>query len=242
MHACIMIIAVWTRYYLRLLLSEENISKMNYLEQAFILALAVCASAGRVRYVKPDASSLLSCPGQPCFTLDQYTQQRAFTTGATFVFLSGNHAPQNPIVLRNSYNITFVGKDTVSSATITCKHRVSITCENVSDLTITRLIFLLHPSNSSGNSSSVLKIVYSLRIALSYLTFKGSGAFAGPFARALYSVHSSITVNSSLFQGNTGYFGGAIVVLMSNLTLANNIFTQNRADTNEVPFTLNLGV
>ena len=43
--------------------------------------------------MRPTDSLILSCPGEPCLTLGQYTQQASkyFTTGSTFVFLAGNH-------------------------------------------------------------------------------------------------------------------------------------------------------
>ena len=66
-------------------------------------------SALHERYVKPDNPSSLSCPGQPCLTLDQYTQQAAtyFTTGSTFLFLSGNHTLQTTINLTDIHDLKF---------------------------------------------------------------------------------------------------------------------------------------
>lgn len=67
--------------------------------------------SAHVRFVKPD-NYTLSCPGQPCLTLDNYAQKESeyFTSGATFVFLAGTHILQTRIILTNTANITLSGE------------------------------------------------------------------------------------------------------------------------------------
>lgn len=74
--------------------------------------LVILSATRPVTYVRPNDSSPLSCPGQPCLTLHQYSEQNTtyFITGSTFVFLAGTHRLQGPIGLISIANITFRGE------------------------------------------------------------------------------------------------------------------------------------
>ncbi len=103
----------------------------------FAQILLLVSSTQHSRYVKP-SNSYLSCPYQPCLTLDQYTQQaeKYFTTGAIFQFLAGNHSLQNSVKIENVSEITLKRKDTNNVVIIIFKNELSILCENVTNLNV----------------------------------------------------------------------------------------------------------
>ena len=199
----------------------------------FTLTLVVCRiSTEQIHYVKPVNSSTLSCPGQPCLSLDQYIQQTAtyFTTGSTFLFLPGNHISTTAINLANISNITLKQResDYPIKVNITYSNEVCIVCQNVTDLKIEGLRFKLYSSNT--NKSSAIKLYASNGVTLSNSTFIGSGDLSKNLARAIYLVHSSITVENCIFERNTADNGGAMHMSGgSHVTLIGSAFISNKA-------------
>lgn len=187
---------------------------------ALILILVLNISAQEVRYVRGNSSSFQECPGQPCLTLDQYTRDSGlyFTTGATFVFLAGDHVPLTIVHLRNISNLTLIGNQV---SNFICKNHVAFLCSNVTNLKIENLRFVL-------NSGICFVIVNSRSVQLFNSTFKGTTS--GVWTKAIHSGRSNITIVSCLFKGNTGDDGGAISVTdRSTVGLNGNTFIGNRA-------------
>ena len=172
-------------------------------------------SALHERYVKPDNPSSLSCPGQPCLTLDQYTQQTAtyFTTGSTFLFLPGNHTLQTTIKLTDISDVKFKRSTEQDSTIHAYGNRGKILCMGVKNMTIDELIF----------KTTNLEVFKSKGIVISNSTFLGNGK------SALTCSNSSIKIINGLFERNTGNNGGAISIEVTNLDLINCIFFRNMA-------------
>ena len=116
----------------------------------FLFLLVQRTTAQKVYYVKPSGSSLnSSCPGQPCLTLAQYTEQTSdyFITSSTFVFLAGNHTVLSVINLTNISNIVFQAEEGIYSRLVSQKGSF-IVCEGVTNLKIERLELLLNYSEN----------------------------------------------------------------------------------------------
>lgn len=180
-----------------------------------ILVLVLSASTQDIRCVKPNDSSLVSCRGQPCLALDQYTQETGeyFTTGSTFVFLAGNHTQLNTVNLTNISDITLRAQEN-EPVVIACRN-VFILCRKVTKLIIVGLKFLLE------DRIEALIISYSTDILINCTAFKRSEDLTRTSARTVGITHSTLTVSNSFFKG------GAIVASTSNITLDNNVFTFN---------------
>lgn len=125
-----------------------HIRMLPLLASWLVLSLASSTLAQHELYVRSSDSSPRSCPRDPCFTLVQYVQQGThFTSGSTFVFLAGNHSIHTAISLMHTSGIALRGENgsipyiLCGNATTTC-----IRCENVSNLRIERLAFILNPS------------------------------------------------------------------------------------------------
>ena len=63
-------------------------------------------------YIRPTDATNTPCPGQPCFTIDQYANQsdRYFKSNITFKFLPGTHHLSRPLLFQDLHNVTFGDK------------------------------------------------------------------------------------------------------------------------------------
>ena len=182
----------------------------------FLILLTMLTPLTLAQYVKPDDSISLNCPGQPCLTLDQYTQQAAtyFTTGSTFLFLPGNHTLWTTINLADISDVAFRGMEEQSS-NITTIHGNSITFTGVINLTIDGLT--LNTTN--------LQVVSGEGILFS------DSIFLDNIGSALDCRNSTnITVQNCHLKGNKGEYGGAIhVELLHTLEIIDSTFIKNEA-------------
>ena len=202
------------------------IYKMWKLVFAVLLVLDISAQ-DNVRYVMPSSSSpAFICPGQPCLTLGQFTEMadRYFTTGSTFAFLAGNHSLHTALSLTNVSNMILRGDQT---ANILVERNHTIQCENVSNIQIQGLNFVL--CNFACKQESALYFTDS-QVTISECEFHGSRNKRLVKVKSVYSRFSNITLLNCLFDGNTGSRGGAIEAKEgSTLTISGTIFTGNEA-------------
>ena len=200
----------------------------SFLVSFLLQVVVLSASTHNVHYVKTDETSPLSCPGQPCLTLDQYNQQTEtyFTTGSTFVFLAGNHTIDTTVNLTSISEITLRGERN-SQVNYLCHSGYGIIIQNVSNLSIEGLVFL---SGKSAIVTVALKIIDSNGIWIHNVGFQGSYSFSELFTGLHITSSGTITVTSCSFEGNTADNGGAIYVTAeSNLTLNASTFIGNNA-------------
>ena len=209
---------------------------MQFLLLGLLILVLVASTAStqqvEIRYVRPNISSPLVCPGQPCLTLDQYTHQTSvyFTSLSTFVFLAGNHTVSNAIKIRNISGIPLTG-ETDSDVNILMWHSngVFIRCVNVIKIKIVDLKFELCFKKLIYKQVSILNFSLST-VWIHRTVFQSTGDTGETLARTRAIHISTITVVSCLFEGNTGERGGAISTLWSTITLNNNVFIGNRAN------------
>ena len=197
-------------------LSYKMVSSTSLL---LIVSFLWSTSALHERYVNPDNPSSLSCPGQPCLTLDQYTQQAAtyFTTGSTFLFLPGNHTLQTTINLTNISDLNF--KRNAEQDSTIHGNRGKILCMGVINLTFDGLTL----------KTTYLEVLESKSIMISNTTILGNGSNTYHDQSTLICFNSSITVINCHFEENTGFNGGAISIRVTNLDLINCTFIRNMA-------------
>ncbi len=176
--------------------------------------------------MKPDDAASLSCPDQPCLTLDQYLNYSSsyFTSNSTFVFLNGNHTVQKSFRLRNVSNLTLRGTGSDSKVTITFASRYStILYKYMSNLRIEWLTF----SNHEGKVLTVMEIIRSKGVTISRSTFSGN-AGSGIGKNTLYALRiteTTITIHRCQLLRNTGI--AVYNIFKSHLTLSESTFTRN---------------
>ena len=109
----------------------------------------LCEAA--VNYVKPSQPLNATCPGQPCYTLDDYlhNSSRYFLSNTTFQFLSGYHNISCSFHVRGIQKLSFtpylagtsviISSITASSLT---QLTVTVNFQSVSEISITDITFL----------------------------------------------------------------------------------------------------
>ena len=200
------------------------------MKSILIIILVVWRASAHVRYVKPDNFTMasLSCPGQPCLTLHQYTQQTAtyFTIGSTFLFLPGYHILLTTINLTGISDIEFRSMEYQSSAITIIHGNGDISFSKGINLNINGLTLKTTPMNVFSSKNIVIAnsnfLGSSLRCDNSNITvvncyFKGirSGG-------AISIVSGDLALINSNFITNSAFAGGAIFAKSSNVTMKGN--------------------
>lgn len=95
-------------------------------------------------YVLPDDSTNVSCPSQPCASINQYSLNMSNMSNVKFIFLSGKHSLTSTIIMRHVYNVTMVGVnyDSLVPAVIYSQSaRALISFVDASNITIANLVY-----------------------------------------------------------------------------------------------------
>lgn len=135
-----------------------------------LLLLSIALARRQVYYVRPNDS--YSCPGQPCLTLDKYTERtrKYFTKGSTFEFLAGNHSILNTVILSRISDVTFRGNLDLN-VTLIFKNKAAILCDHVTKLVIEKLVFLFD-YGEANEQTTALNITYSNHIVINSSAFQ----------------------------------------------------------------------
>ncbi len=113
------------------------------LSSALLLqALSFCTLAKDIRYVKPDNSLAMNCPGKPCHTLSEFSAN-SHTTGSIFAFMNGNHSLHFIMRFISVSDITLRGVDDTFIGRILLTNNGSLVCNTVSNFYIEGLTFIL---------------------------------------------------------------------------------------------------
>ena len=140
-------------------------------------------SETRISYVT--ASSDVSCPGQPCLTLEDYLQDQTmyFSDNLTMEFLPGDHLMSTGAEIANLAWFSLLGKD----STILCNGTGYFSFTNVLNVEISGLQFISCGFNNSVTSDKKLDGVLNVRNATNFILINIT--FAKLTNHALY-VHS----------------------------------------------------
>ena len=98
-----------------------------------VLLASIISQCGAIEYyVKPTDFTNITCPGQPCLTINEYTNASAYyiKSNIAFIFLPGNHISLSPIVIRDVENISIISdnKNTKILAYFSCRDVINSTC------------------------------------------------------------------------------------------------------------------
>ena len=192
-----------------------------------VMIILAWRTSADFHYVKPDNYTSQTCPGQPCLTLDQFTQQAAtyFTTGSTFLFLPGHHTQWTTVNLTNVSDVEFKGMGT--DVTIIHGNNLSISCWKVNNLTIDELTL----------KTTIIRVFRSKNILIKNSTFLGSSlscnyyCLIGKSKRggAIYAVLTDLNIINSNFIGNYAFYGGSVYIASGDLNLINSNFISGGA-------------
>ena len=189
--------------------------------QTLALAFRVSTADTHIHYVRATDTPLSDCSGQPCLSLDQYTESNNLTTGTTLLFLPGNHSLQQSILnLTSVSNVSLRGEE---GAYVLCTNSITILCENVTGFSIEGIVFLLTHEDLPG---SALTLSNSDAVITS-ATFQGSRERS---IRPILINHSEVTIQGCTFVNNKGLSSkdGAVSALAgTNLTITGSFFSRN---------------
>lgn len=191
--------------------------------------IALSISAEYTRYVRPSTLPSKHCPKQQCLTLEQYVEKadKYFTTGSTFIFLSGNHSLQTSLELVNATDIILRGEHEDPDINILCTIETTFKFDSVTNLTIECLTFILR--SNKHDLAAAITVLNSREMVIYNSTFLGSGNSNQTTACAVNAVQSNITICHCLFEGNTGTIGGSIFVEDNcYLVVSGSTFTRNQ--------------
>ena len=94
-----------------------------------VLLASIISQCGAIEYyVKPTDFTNVTCPGQPCLTINEYTNASAYyiKSNTVFTFLPGKHIAVRPVVIRDVENISLTAIHGESDANIAtqflCQH------------------------------------------------------------------------------------------------------------------------
>ena len=94
-----------SKFSIGMLLLHTNNTQCHLL----LLLAAVISQCGATEYyVKPTEPTTTSCPGHPCLTLNQYTNNSSYYIrfNTVFMFLPGKHIMERPLEIRDVENVT----------------------------------------------------------------------------------------------------------------------------------------
>ena len=80
-----------------------------YFHILLVLLASIISQYGAIEYyVKPTDFTNITCPGQPCLTINEYTDASAYyiKSNIIFIFLPGKHIVLRPIVIKNVENVS----------------------------------------------------------------------------------------------------------------------------------------
>ena len=187
----------------------------------------------QLNYVKP-AYGNITCPGDPCLTLEAYVEavDEYFMSDVQFLFIPGDHYFDAHLRLVNISNVHFKGEDIsadTSTIQISYSPLANLTFVASSNVTFSHLTFTLGGS-WTGFSELFSTMVFqsSFSLYLSNLTFLGSRSSFGSTAIRCHSSH--IEMSDIHIVGAKSILGAALVVYNSTVTLSgNNSFISNTA-------------
>ena len=206
-------------------------------------------------YVTPTPDT--PCPGEPCHTLSQYTDQYRwnFSSNTTVVFLPGDHTLNRTIsmgavsidypdqlnkVSPEYYylhpSLTLLGSSSSLpevTSRIVCTWPAGFAFLGITELVINALAFI-----SCGHSdSAAVKIESVWNISISNCLFQDNTnglpqqkSTTGGCGGAIYVYNSTLTLVGNTIQNNSADLGGALYAYTKNtLTLMDNKFRNNSA-------------
>ena len=217
-----------------------------------VLLASIFPQCGAIEYyVKPTDFSNDNCPGQPCLTINEYTNASVYNikSNTVFKFLPGKHIVKRPIILRDVQNISLAAisgkRDTkIATAHYMCRHNNN--CPHNSK-TLVRYC--------GSMCCSVIGLINVTHVSIISLTIEtNSSGIAGVTIQRSRNVHIidmdvfctvSITTNISsenlwycgivAFKSNHLFVNGmqasqhssGIVLLKTNNVIINNSFLMN---------------
>ena len=189
-----------------------------------VLLASIISQCGAIEYyVKPTDFTNVTCPGQPCLTINEYTNASAYyiKSNTAFKFLPGKHIVLKPFLLRDVENVslTATSSDTKLAAQFTC---TNLTCTHDSerysglygDVACCSVISLVEVVHASINLNIEI-VIFEMNLSVTIeITVRNSS-----------NVHIQVNVFSTGFPGDgvqTSHCSVGLQLLHTNNTIISN--------------------
>ena len=141
-----------------------------------LLASIASQSGDTEYYVKPTDFTNVTCPGQPCLTINEYTNDVTYyiKSNTVLTFLPGKHALVRPIVISNVENISLAAfsneRHPKIVAQFICQEVVNTNCINGPELYVTTTAD--HISWKVPVCCSVIRLLNVSRVSVSGMSIE----------------------------------------------------------------------
>ena len=139
---------------------------MHFLALITLALFISITAASEIFYVLPNNSSNISCPSQPCYTLNQYLLDNGALLAVSNVeyhFMPGEHIVEQDIVMGNVSNLLIVGMSNDPLPVLRCLANVSIVAMHSQNITISDLKFRDCDGSTNTLTSRITKSYYNNR-------------------------------------------------------------------------------
>ena len=192
-----------------------------------VLLASIISQCGAIEYyVKPTDFTNDTCPGQPCLTINEYTNASTYyiKSNTVFTFLPGKHIVLRPIVLVNVVNVSL--RATLSDTKLTAQFN----CENIT-----------YAYESEGNSGVVKDVaccsVISV-VGVVYASVNLNIEIMNPSVITGITILKSNVVQIQTDVFRTGFLGNGVKVSQCsvglkllhtlNTNISNSLFSYNK--------------
>ena len=178
-------------------------------------------------------SNNITCPAQPCLTLDEYARSadQFFRDNTTFHFLSGSHQLDTNLRLENVSNVVFTIFDSMAAndTIIHLTPLVNITWSDCSNTEVRGIVFILSGGDSIVNPFFSALVLQRTTCSLSRLTLLGNRS-SSMRSNAIRMLSSRVKISDVMVLGATSPYGAALDAFNCTVDfLGHNIFINNTA-------------
>ena len=172
-------------------------------------------------YVKPTDNSTVPCPGQPCLTINQYTNfsgKYLETNNSVFTFLPGIHKMQRPMEFQSVSNVTVRASD--NNGVYILQPVQSFKCQNKNCINVT------FPDRVEQVCCSTLRMVGVSNVTIRGLTV-ASAVHNVSGIIITQSTNIKVLQNTIQFEASPGYNEIGVMVVDSSYVLTDVLKTKH---------------
>ena len=196
------------------------------------LLASIVSQCGAIEYyVKPTDFTNVTCPGQPCLSINEYTDDVAYymKSNTVFTFLPGNHIVEMPIVAKDVQNISLAAFSNKHDTKIFTTH---VMCQNCARQSERRVQYC---GQVCCSVIGLINVIQASIIGLTIETnYSKSPEITGITIKQSYNVHVQVNVfctecNTAVISPRYVHYCG-IIVFQCNQLFVNGVQASHLAN------------
>ena len=185
----------------------------------FALLASIISQCGTIKYyVKPTDFTNVTCPGQPCLSINEYTNDAGYymKSNTVFTFLPGNHIVERPIVFKDVHNISL---ETLSNKHDTKIFTTQLMCHNCARESERRVQYC---GQVCCSVIGLISVIHASINGLTIETYSESPGITGITIKQSYNVHIQVVVfciecNTTVISSQYVHYCGIIAFQCNRL-------------------------